>query len=135
MQTDVYIKIIIKKNEYKILDGWILVIPAIIAFAFIKLLTRYLLINWSPDLLWNITTLLPSYWETATDQLITWFTVDIIILLPSSYIYWCFMIWLIGGYSLLSLNIWCSFPYEAVSSLTFSMSLHCSPGGSSWKLM
>ena len=34
MQTEAYIKIIIKKNEYKILDGWILVIPAIIAFAF-----------------------------------------------------------------------------------------------------
>ena len=45
MQTEAYIKIIIQKNEYKILDGWILVIPAIIAFAFIKLLTRYLLIN------------------------------------------------------------------------------------------
>ena len=36
MQTEAYIKIIIKKNEYKILDGWILVIPAIIAFAFRK---------------------------------------------------------------------------------------------------
>ena len=34
MQTDVYIKIINEVNEYKILDGWILVIPAIIAFAF-----------------------------------------------------------------------------------------------------
>ena len=34
MQTEAYIKIIIQKNEYKILDGWILVIPAIIAFAF-----------------------------------------------------------------------------------------------------
>ena len=43
MQTEAYIKIIIKKNEYKILDGWILVIPAIIAFAFTYLWLRCLL--------------------------------------------------------------------------------------------
>ena len=34
MQTDVYIKIINEKMNIKILDGWILVIPAIIAFGF-----------------------------------------------------------------------------------------------------
>ena len=43
MQTEAYIKIIIQKNEYKILDGWILVIPAIIAFGF-----KYLFIFSSP---------------------------------------------------------------------------------------
>ena len=35
---------------------------------------RQLLINWSPDLLIDKSTLWPGYWQTATSQLITWST-------------------------------------------------------------
>ena len=40
MQTDVYIKINNEKMKKKILDGWILVIPAIIAFGFMAEIFR-----------------------------------------------------------------------------------------------